>query len=684
MGGLAIIGASDRTIWAEWLTRTLDGFGYPAPIWLVNPKYEQVVGRDCWPSLDALPEVPDIGVLVIGAEQALVQCEKLLELGTKEVVVIANGFGETGLPEGREREARLRALCAGSDARVIGPNCIGFARFHERICAIAQPVPSGVRAGDVSIISQSGGLSGGVIGALHGEGLGIDLCYSIGNGVAFSFEDALDWALSRATTRTVCGVVESIRERERVEAAAERAKAAGKDLILLLLGTSREGRSAALSHTGAVIGEQQVLRAYLKKLGVLVAEDVAQQARIAALARVMGRPDPAQGAFVITASGGGAALTADAAGRHGVPLARISSETAEQLREMIPPGPYIGNPLDVTAGNGPGGVQPVYDVVCAEPTVGMLVEPYVLPWPTDDPGNRWHRDALVRVVESASVRNLPLIVVSVFQQELSAWARAFTAQPRVCLTSGLETTMSALGKLYGSSVPARVGQATGLRSGSDSSTNVPGDLLGEAEGRALLAAAGFRLPDGGIARSAEEAVALAGRLSAPVVVKLGVAGVGHKGRVGGVRVGVVGEQAVREAYQAVADAARRHGLGAEDDVPVLVAEMVFGPELLVGAIRDRVAGPSLTVAIGGWAAESARSFGTLSLPLDGVGSRAQLEQWGLVTLLGEQRAVALAGLLDRLAAEFTSGSLAGFATVEVNPVIVTADAAVVADVLLIR
>ena len=685
MAGLVIVGASERTIWTEWLSRTLETYGFREPIWFVNPKYDEVLGRPCYPSVRDLPEAPSVGVIAVGAARSLAECETLLDSGAEDIVLISNGFGETGLPEGREREEELRALCAGRSSRVIGPNCVGFARFHDNVCALAQPVPLGIRAGEVSVISQSGGLSGGVLGALHNEGLGIDLCYSIGNGVGFSVEDAVDWALSRPTTRIVCCVLETIREPDRFERAVELARREGKEIIVLMLGTSSRGRSAAASHTGAVIGEQRILAAYFEKLGVLLAGNVIEQARLASLVRVVGRPDPAQGVFVITASGGGAAMTADIAERHGVPMAALSPETTERVREMIPPGPYIGNPLDVTAGNGPGGVKPVYDVVCAEPTVGMLIEPYVLPWPTDQVGNRWHRDALDRVVESAGVRDLPVLVVSVYDQQPSDWARTFAEHPRVSLTAGLEETMSALAKLYraGGSSDFEARQPAAAASDTRTSVAAGGTLLGEAEGREILEAAGLAVARGGVAATEDEAVALAASLTAPVVVKIGVQGVGHKGRVGGVHVGLVGEDAVRSACRSIAASAREHGLAADGPVPVIVAEMKFGPELLVGAIRDIVAGPSVTVAVGGWAAESGRTFGTVALPLGTEEAAHLVESWGLRALVGGARADGFASFLDTLAASFTAGALARYTTVEINPVILAADGPVAADVLLI-
>ena len=210
-------------------------------------------------------------------------------------------------------------------------------------------------------------------------------------------------------------------------------------------------------------------------------------------------------------------------------------------------------------------------------------------------------------------------------------------------------------------------------------------MLGEAESRAILRDAGFTVPRGQLAMSEDEAVAVAATLTAPLVVKLALPGVGHKGRVGGVQVGVVGEKAVRAACRAVAAGAIAAGLATDGAaVPVLVCEMAFGPELLVGAIRDPVAGPTLTVGFGGWAAESGRSFGTVALPLAGGQAGALIERWGLPPLLGAARAAALGGLLSSLADAVTAGPLEAYGTVELNPVILTGDAAVAADVLLVR
>ncbi|MFN8224774.1 MAG: acetate--CoA ligase family protein [Gaiellales bacterium] len=684
MSGLAIVGASDRTIWTEWLLRTLSRFGYDRPIFLINPTRDEVLGRPCHRSVEDLPEVPDVAILVVGAPRAVDECGKLVQLGCSEICVIANGFRETGLPEGRELEDRLRTAIAGSDARVTGPNCVGFARFHENLCALAQPLPKGIRAGDVSVISQSGGLTGGLLGALEREGFGFDLCYSIGNGVGFSLEEGVEWAVSRGTTRYVCCIAESIGDLDRLARTAAAARAAGKEIVFLLLGHSPAGREAAKSHTGSVLGEQALLAARLEELDVFVAESITEQARIVSLLETFGRLDPTRGAFVITASGGGATLTADTAERHGAVLSPLQAETVTVLKELLPPGPYVGNPLDVTAGNGPGGVQAVYDAVAADPTVGILVEPYVLPWPDDSEGHRWHRDALERLADGADATGIGVAVVSTFEQERNPWITDYLGRRRnVSLTCGLEDTMKALGKLYrGSGTgPAKTLAPPHRAAGS----TAPGEAsISEVEGRVVLERAGFTVPAGGVARSEDEAAAVASGLKAPFVVKVSEPKVAHKGRIGGVEIGITSEEGVRDAWRRICGNVEASGTRAPNGVAVLVAEMVFGPELLVATMRDRVAGPSLTVAIGGWAAESGAVFGTLPLPAAATALAAFVESSGLGRLAGDAPAAHLVSYLDQLAQSFVDGPLSAYETVEINPLILTAAGPVAADVLLLH
>jgi acyl-CoA synthetase (NDP forming) len=668
VSGLAIVGASQSGIpWTEWVIRSLLQYRYAAPIHLVNPRREELLGRRCYPSVAALPEPPDIGIVAVGARHVVGACSDLLDAGASRIVVVSNGFRETGTDEGRDRERELVELCAGRDVVLVGPNCVGFASFHEGICAISQPVPEGIVPGEVSIVSQSGGLTAALQGAVHEEGLGQDACYSIGNGAVFGLAAAVRSALARETTRVVCAAVESVDDPAGIEAAAAEAGRAGKLLVFMTLGQSAGSRQLAASHTGAVVGEQRLLAAWLHSMGVVLADSPAQVGRIARLFLDLGRPDPERGTFIATVSGGGAGLTGDLAARHGVQLATPTEATAETLRGLLPEGAHVGNPLDVQTGDSVG----VYSAIAADPNVQFLIEPWMLPWPNEE--LHWQRAALERIARIAGSFGVPVLVGSLFHQPLNDWARAFAAQPGVCVTPDLELTAAALGKLYGHDGGAPAGVSDGSSSGGAVG------LVAEAGAREVLEAAGLPVVRGGVARDVDAAVELAAGLRPPWVVKVSADDVGHKERIGGVRVGLRSVEEVRAACEGIAVNARDAGVG---EVAFLVTEMAFGPELLVGALRDPVAGASVTVAVGGWAAESGATFGTAAL--NGGPQAAELVHgWGLPRLLGERRASQLAGFLDRLAAAFVGGPLASYATVEINPVMLTEDGPVVVDALLV-
>ena len=190
---------------------------------------------------------------------------------------------------------------------------------------------------------------------------------------------------------------------------------------------------------------------------------------------------------------------------------------------------------------------------------------------------------------------------------------------------------------------------------------------------------------GGEAATPDAAVALAGELRGPLAVKVSLAGVGHKDRIGGVRLGLTAPDDVRAACEEIAAGAVAAGAAAAPgDVRFLVTEMAFGPEVLLGALRDPVAGPTVTVAVGGWAAEAGATLGTIVGAPDAAALAALARGWDLPRLLGQRRTADLVAVLERLAAAFAGGALATYGTVEINPLILAAGGPVIVDALLVE
>ena len=233
--GVAVVGASERTLWTYWLLRNLEIYGYGSQIWPINPNRKEVFGHTCFADLDQIPGRPEIGVIVVRPELAAAAGERLVDLGAASVVVVSNGFSEAGTEAGIRAEAELVKVCEAGGVRLLGPNCVGYASLHDGFCAIAEPVPSGMMAGSITVTSHSGAMLSGVLGALAGEGLGMDQCYSIGNGASFDMAASLEAAVRSPHTKVICAVVEGIPHRERLEEIVAAGHALGKEFVFLLL-----------------------------------------------------------------------------------------------------------------------------------------------------------------------------------------------------------------------------------------------------------------------------------------------------------------------------------------------------------------------------------------------------------------------------------------------------------------
>ena len=275
-----------------------------------------------------LGRAPDIGAVMVRADRSVQAVRDLVAIGTKVVVVISTGFKELRTPEGIERERELTAVARDAGVRLLGPNCVGFADFRRGLCAISEPIPA-VRSGSVSIISQSGGLLASIMGAVAEQDVGINKAYSIGNGAAFDVSTALGECADDDTTTTVCCVLESISDVEAFAAAARRAEARAKHVVVVKVGRSASAQAVAVSHTGAAVGNDAVVDAWFRRLGVRRAASVSEVGVLVGLLERFGVPSPDRGVFIATGSGGGCGVSADLAEQAGVRLAELGGRDGD-------------------------------------------------------------------------------------------------------------------------------------------------------------------------------------------------------------------------------------------------------------------------------------------------------------------------------------------------------------------
>lgn len=672
-GAAVVIGASERTPWSYWAITNLARGAYADRVWAVNPSRadQELYGAPVVGTLDEVPGSVDLAVVLTSAIHVFAIIEALAERGCAVVVVVSAGFADRGV-EGRQAQDELVELARRNGMTLYGPNGVGLASVHDGVSPLAVPMPADPTPGVVSVVSQSGALLAGFLEAAGATDLGIDRAWSIGNGAMVDVEHVLESLVERDETRVVALLLEGLRNPDVLLRCLSRLRAAGKPVVALLAGRSARARQVAESHTGALVGEGRLVDARLRANGVVTVDSVDEL--LAAATLLTASPDLAhghpEGVFLVSGSGFGAALAADSAAKHRVPLATLSEETSARLRELLPDGTAITNPLDLVGG-APETRDQIYAAIAADPGVGALVEAYTIRWPDDTEGRSWHREALKGLARTAEEGQAVVALTSLAAQPPTPWLTELVGTSALLVLGSVDAACAALGGVF-PPAPSVVSSA--------GESGFSGTVMAEADGRRALQTLSSYLVPGTEVESAHEAAAEAAALPPPYVVKLSVPGVSHKGEHGRVVVGLHSSDEVLKCADEMLRAAVDQGVTGGT---LLIQQQVSGPEVLVGLTRDQTAGPCLTVSIGGWAAELAVDPLIVPLPCESAKLRRRLSDAGFGRALGH-RGEQLWPLLEDMANHFTTGGLSDMQVVECNPVIVSSDGPYIADVLLVR
>jgi acyl-CoA synthetase (NDP forming) len=685
--GAALVGASESSFWMRWALRNLRGYGYPGEIWPVNPRYAEVFGLPAYPSVGDLPGVPRHVIMAISAPRCPAVVRQAVAMGAEHISVVADGFAERQDATGIALQAELVAACAGAPVTLYGPNGVGFADLAAGVCLIAEPVPRDLQAGSVSYISQSGALVSAGLSAIREEGLGVDWCVSLGNAARLDLPVAIDICVRRPGTQVICLYLESLGLRiEELARALESARRAGKRVIMVKAGRSAKARKAALTHTASIAGDDRLVDAFLSRHGVIRVESIEEMARTATLAALVpGVPDGA-GIVVMGSSGGVAGLSSDLAVQHGVQLTRLAAPTRDRVREMASAAAFTENPFDLAGlPSSRATTEDIYDCVASDPGVTLMVYPFSVVLPDEVPENEMHRETIRMLARVTQRTGTPIIVPTL---ALTAWTPWITQhrhdEPKLAIVQGLGLTFSALRHLYPARAASSGAPENADATGGADSPPPEGAALDEADSRERLQQAGIAVVPGRLCRSPADLPAAVSELRAPYAVKLLAAGVTHRAKAGGVRLGCGSLAEVEAAWQSILADARAHGVADADVRGVMVEEMASGAEVIIGLSRDPVFGPVLTVGHGGVdvAAKAATVVGLL--PLRPGELPAILAGLGIDRLSPGHELGPLVGLIDQLVDAFVTGPLRETVTVETNPVILDPAGPVIADVLIVE
>ena len=563
--------------------------GFGGQVWGVNPRLPQVAGAEMFPSVQALPAVPDVIVCATPAAGAVDVVLDAGEVGAGVVIVFAGGFSEAG-GDGRRLQDRLAAAVAAGGVRVLGPNSGGVIRATGGVAlsfltCLDRPIDQ-IRSGRVALVSQSGGTGSFLHNLAAARGSGLAASISTGNEVDLDVADAIFGLVERPEVGAIAFVLETVRRGAEFIEALQRARHAGKPVVACRLGRSERGRRLMVTHTGALAGPARVLDGVLEAEAVTVVETPGDLLEVAeALARVQVPVGDRVG--VVSHSGGIAILLSDLADAARVNLPTPGPDLREQLDPLLELG-AADNPLDMGGIiGGPHRFAQVVEAFALSDDFDMVMAVSTAHPPA-------HTLSRARDLVSLDVGKpvVHLWMAGDVGSEGLAFLRAADAavveEPRAAMAA-----LAGLGRLSDRPDP--------VPPGNPIDPGVVG-TLSEHDSKVMLGDLGVRVVEGGLALSETEAVEIAVAIGYPVVVKVSSDGIAHKTEIGGLRTDIRDETGVRRGFADVM-AAGRSVRGAVID-GVRVEKHVSGTEMIVGAVRDDTFGPMVLVGLGGTYAEA--------------------------------------------------------------------------------
>jgi acetyltransferase len=635
---VAVIGATEnansvgRTILWNLVSSPFGGTVFP-----VNPKRASILGVKAYPNIGAVPESVDLAVVVTPAPTVPGIIGECADAGVRGAVVISAGFKEIG-EAGEELERQILAHARRGRMRVIGPNCLGVMSPPTGLNAtfancIARP-------GSVGFISQSGALCTAVLDWSMREMVGFSAFLSIGSMVDVGWGDLIDYLGDDPRTRSIVIYMESIGNARSFLSAA-REVALTKPIIVIKAGRSEAAAKAAASHTGALAGSFEVLDAAFRRTGVLRVDGIADLFYVAEVLAKQPRPRGPR-LTVLTNAGGPGVLATDALMASGGQLTELSKETLEAFNQLLPPHWSRNNPIDILGDAGPERYAKSVEIAAKDPNSdGLLVilTPQAMTDPTQTAEHlkpyaklagkpilaSWMGGASVAAGEAIlNTANIPVFPfpdtaarIFDYMWRYSYSLRGLYETPVLAGNSGEEAPDRSLAE----EIVCRARQS-GRK------------ILTEEESKRFLAA--YRIPtvETRIATSEEAAADAAGKIGYPVVLKLHSETITHKTDVGGVRINLADEGAVRQAYRDIQFAVSEKA-GAEHFLGVTVQPMIKleGYELILGSSVDPQFGPVLLFGSGGQLVEVYRDRSLGLPPLNTTLARRMMEHTRIFTAL---------------------------------------------------
>src|SRR5437763_3618500 len=444
---IALVGASDKSTWSLMIHAGLREGGFAGRVYYINPRNPTVHGQPAVARLTDIGEPVDLCYIMVGTDAVLPVIQEMIAAGIHNAVVLTGGFAEQD-EHGRALQEESTRLAAEHDLAIIGPNCMGYINITRSTEAMATLPERPLLVGSVALISQSGALGGMMLNYAHTQNVGLSMLISTGNEATISVTDALQYAVADEATKVIALFMEAIREPDRFVQIARQAFERGKPIVALKAGRSEVTARVALTHTGALTGDDRVIDALFHQLGIIRVNSVEELILSANAFAIVGQLSGRR-LGIVAISGGACDLAADLAEDARIALPIFTEQTRNNLHVLLPVLGPANNPLDVTgaAMNNQDLMGNLLGVVTRDPgldAVLCLMEPPV----DDSPQSRFVMNILMGIGQALERSSIPAFMIPLASNDVRESGRAFFERTRVpFLSGGIRILIPALGKL---------------------------------------------------------------------------------------------------------------------------------------------------------------------------------------------------------------------------------------------
>lgn len=682
---VAVVGASpDTTRLRGTLFEVICRPGYEGRIYPVTPSHKEIAGHKCYPTVNDLPEVVDLAILLVPADAVIAELERCGKAGIKAAAIVASGFAEQTGDEGEAMQRDLSATIAKYDMAVTGPNSLGFVNFAKGLKptfspAIARASLSLIpewhsEGGRAAVIAQSGAIGFGMYDRGRLREIPFRYAVTTGNEAGLRAFDIVEWMLEEGETELFLMFLEDIRDGEQFRRVAARALREGKPILMSKIGRSQAAQELAASHTGAMAGSDRVNRAVLEEYGIVLCDDLDQLVDIAAAFYHNRTKLPKGRRIGISAgTGGGGGWMADMCDAVGLEVPVLDAEARKAIDAVLPVYGSSRNPVDGTA--------QAISMVGNAALLGMTAA-----------AKNIDGNIMVTSARAAHVfekeKDKFLAVGRDGVKPVVCWTYTWPSQETIAffanaglpLFTATKSTANAMAALAtyreikdGFAEPLPPAQPNDAQHGRMQKEIAAADH--EFAARQLLAVHGIGTLSGTLTTTQEEAVAAVEAIAGPAVMKIQSPDILHKTEAGGVKLKITTADEAAAAHDALVMSARSYNADAVI-AGVLVEPMAEpGVEMILGVQNDQTFGPIILVGMGGIFAEIMEDTVLASPVATTEAAIALIGRLKGAPLLfgarGKQPAdvAAVAELIVALS-KFATQYAGHIATIDLNPVIV--------------